>query len=56
MAWYMLNQVTLDKGPNILYPNDECAYGNNCWAAGNAGEIDILESVWTVNAGTTDSY
>lgn len=57
MAWYMLNQVTLDKGPDILYPNNECAYGNNnCWAAGNAGEIDFLESVWTVNAGTTDSY
>ena len=48
MAWCMLNQVTLDKGPNIFYPNDECAYGNNnCWAAGNAGEIDFLESVWT---------
>lgn len=57
MAWYMLNQVTLDKGPTILYPDDECAKGNNnCWAAGNAGEIDFLESVWTVNAGTTDSY
>ena len=57
MAWYMLNQVTLDKGPTIPYPNGECAYGNNnCWAAGNAGEIDFLESVWTVNAGKVDSY
>jgi len=57
MAWYMLNQVTLDRGPTIGYPNDKCAYGNNnCWAAGNAGEIDFLESVWTVNAGTVDNY
>lgn len=56
-AWYMLNQVTIDKGPVIAYPNGGCRYGNNnCWAAGNAGEIDFHESVWTVNAGATDDY
>lgn len=57
MAWYMLNQVTLDKGPAISYPSAQCMYGSdNCWASGNAGEIDFLESPWTVNAGAIDSY
>ena len=57
IAWYMLNQVTLDRGPSIGYPNNECPYGNsNCWSSGNSGEIDFLESVWTVNAGATDDY
>ena len=57
MAWYMLNQVTLDKGPVNGYPNDRCAHGNNnCWATGNSGEIDFLESAWTVDAGATDNY
>ena len=57
VAWYMLNQVTLDKGPTIPYPSDLCKEGNdNCWASGNAGEIDFLEAVWTVNAGATDDY
>lgn len=42
-AWYMLNQLTLDRGPAILYPSDECKVtNNNCWSAGNAGEIDFL--------------
>ena len=57
LAWYMLNQVTLDKGPIAGYPNNKCAYGNsNCWSSGNAGEIDFLESAWTVNSGDTDEY
>ena len=57
LAWYMLNQVTLDKGPAIEYPRDGCLLGNNnCWAAGNAGEIDFLESPWTVDAGAADNY
>ena len=57
VAWYMLNQVTLDKGPAITYPNGGCRHGsNNCWASGNAGEIDFLESVWTVNKGSSDGY
>lgn len=58
MAWYMLNQVTLDRGPAVGYPSSRCANNNNnnCWAAGNSGEIDFLESVWTVNAGTNDDY
>ena len=57
IAWYMLNQGTLDKGPAIAYPNSGCRHGNNnCWAAGNAGEIDFLEAAWTVNAGKTDGY
>ena len=58
IAWYMLNQVTLDKGPVIGYqPNSECKYGNsNCWASGNSGEIDFLEAPWTVNEGAADGY
>ena len=40
MAWYMLNQVTLDRGPDIWYPLDNCSQSNdNCWAAGNAGNV-----------------
>ena len=57
IAWYMLNQGTLDRGPAIAYPAGGCRHGNNnCWAAGNAGEIDFLEAPWTVNAGATDNY
>ena len=57
IAWYMLNQGTLDRGPTITYPASGCCHGNNnCWAAGNAGEIDFLEAAWTVNAGATDNY
>lgn len=57
VAWYMLNQATLDRGPAVGYPNNQCPYGNNnCWAAGNSGEIDFLESAWTVNAGSADEY
>ena len=57
IAWYMLNQVNLDKGPAVSYPNSGCKDGNsNCWASGNSGEIDFLESAWTVDAGATDDY
>ena len=57
IAWYMINQGTLDKGPTISYPASGCCHGNNnCWAVGNAGEIDFLEIPWTMNAGATDNY
>eukprot|EP00727_Mastigamoeba_balamuthi_P011643 m51a1_g7100 hypothetical protein (522) ;mRNA; r:49131-51303 len=58
MAWYMLNQATLDRGPAVAYPAERCPGGrnSNCWAAGNAGEIDFLESPWTVAAGAADGY
>ena len=58
VAWYMLNQATLDKVPIVPYPRDRCRNGggDNCWASGNAGEIDFLESPWTVNAGAKDGY
>eukprot|EP00041_Stephanoeca_diplocostata_P015178 m.288066 g.288066 ORF g.288066 m.288066 type:complete len:506 (-) comp19954_c0_seq4:193-1710(-) len=46
-TWYMLNQLTLDRGPEIAYPQQGCAHGNdNCWASGNAGEMDFLEPAW----------
>ena len=42
-TWYMLNQLTLDRGPKTRIP-DGCTYtDDNCWAAGNAGEMDFLE-------------
>ena len=57
IAWYMINQGTLDKGPTISYPMSGCRHGNNnCWAVGNAGEIDFLKAPWTMNAGATDNY
>ncbi|EDQ84572.1 uncharacterized protein MONBRDRAFT_12712 [Monosiga brevicollis MX1] len=46
-TWYMLNQVTLDRGPAVGYPADQCPVtNNNCWAGGNAGEMDFLEPAW----------
>ena len=43
----MLNQIELDRGPAAGYPADGCATtNNNCWAAGNAGEMDFLEPAW----------
>lgn len=46
-TWYMLNQIELDRGPASSYPQDQCEVSNsNCWAAGNAGEMDFLETPW----------
>ena len=46
-TWYMLNQIELDRGPAAGYPAGGCATtNNNCWAAGNAGEMDFLEPAW----------
>ena len=57
-AWYMLNQLSLDRGPATPYPGAKCPGGitDNCWASGNGGEIDFLESPWTVDAGAADDY
>ena len=47
---YMLNQLTLDRGPASAIPAEQCAGGNNdnCWASGNAGEMDFLETGWNL--------
>ena len=47
-TWYMLNQLELDRGPAVPYaPSDACRpTDDNCWAAGNAGEMDFLEPAW----------
>lgn len=46
-TWYLLNQLSLERGPGVGYPSGSCKYGNdNCWAAGNAGEMDFLEPAW----------
>lgn len=29
-TWYMLNQLTLDRGPGVPYPKDKCAVTNEC--------------------------
>lgn len=47
-TWYMLNQLSLDRGPGASYPKEGCLNGvnDNCWASGNAGEMDFLEPGW----------
>ena len=59
-TWYMLNQLTLDRGPASSRPSDDCEITNdNCWASGNAGEMDFLETGWnlaTVDDGYRRSY
>ena len=43
-TWYMLNQLTLDRGPAAKIPEAHCSVtDDNCWGAGNAGEMDFLE-------------
>ena len=43
----MLNTLTLDRGPGAGYPRTGCRVtSDNCWAAGNAGEMDFLEPGW----------
>ena len=49
-TWYMLNQLSIDRGPASQIPVDTCPGGvnDNCWAAGNAGEMDFLETGWNL--------
>ena len=55
-AWYMLNQVNLDRGAG----SPPCEYKGkkypNCWNAGNSGEIDFLESPFGANKAFIDNY
>ncbi len=55
-TWYMLNTLTMDRGP--AGGRSDCSVtGDNCWASGNAGEMDFLEPSWSKgNATTTDEY
>lgn len=57
-TWYMLNALTLDRGPGGGYPADKCSVTNdNCWASGNAGEMDFLEPSWSNgDANSTSGY
>ena len=51
-AWFMLNQATLDRGPDHNKP--QCTMHDNCWGAASAGEIDFLEtSFWDPNSYNT---
>ena len=54
----MLNSLTLDRGPASSIPAELCRYTNdNCWASGNAGEMDFLEPAWNAaNASQTQGY
>lgn len=55
-TWYMLNQLTLDRGPDVKMPVTDCSVtNNNCWAAGNAGEMDFLEPGFGGGRGSTIS-
>ena len=60
MTWYMLNQLSLDRGPAAPIGGDICSGGtfvsDNCWASGNAGEMDFLEAMWTTSGGNVDGY
>lgn len=57
-TWYMLNQLSLDRGrPRCrIPPRANCSVSaSNCWAAGNAGEMDFLEPAWD-SANSTATY
>ena len=56
-TWYALNQLELDRGPASPYaPASSCSTtANNCWAAGNAGEMDFLEPAWSLGKAGDES-
>ena len=56
-TWYALNQLELERGPARPYdPQSACpTTANNCWAAGNAGEMDFLEPAWDAGRATDAS-
>ena len=61
-TWYMLNQMELDRGPKTKMPPQQCAESglpagtsNNCWAAGNAGEMDFLEPGTSMGAANDEA-
>lgn len=49
MAWFIMNQATLDRGPAIQIPKGDCPGGINAntWACANSSEWDLLESSWS---------
>ena len=52
-AWFMVNQATLDRGPDHAKPTCSPQQGN-CWASASAGEIDFLETgFWDPNSYNT---
>jgi len=60
-TWYLLNQLALERGPGSGYPNIDsshtCKNGNdNCWAAGNSGEMDFLEPAWNDPGQASTNY
>lgn len=52
-AWFMVNQATLDRGPDA--GKQQCAMKqDNCWGTASAGEIDFLETgFWDPNSYNT---
>ena len=52
-AWFMVNQATLDRGPDA--GKAQCAVKqDNCWGTASAGEIDFLETgFWDPNSYNT---
>jgi hypothetical protein len=42
LTWFMLNQATLDRGPDVK----QCDAADNCWSSSSAGELDFLETAF----------
>ena len=56
-TWYMLNTLTLDRGPASAIPAEDCEVTNdNCWSSGNAGEMDFLETGWNLASISDDPH
>lgn len=56
-TWYVLNQMSMDRGPGYPRPAKGCPITNdNCWAAGNSGEMDFLEPAWNRADAGDDGY
>jgi hypothetical protein len=43
-AWYLLNQGTLDRGPDKSTCANRGGGTDNCWGSASAGELDLLET------------
>ena len=57
VAFYVMNQATLDRGPAFAYPSSSSSSSPNTWACANSGEWDVLEPSWSQpGAGEDGSY
>ena len=47
MAFYLMNQATMNRGPAVGNPDCGKDPHPNTWSCANSMELDILESSWT---------